>query len=157
MSIMISSMAQKPEAYDESLTAMYKKTVPLITPAELSEKIKSDTTIVLLDARELDEYTVSHIPGSRYIGYNNFELKTVKDIPKDATIIVYCSLGVRSELVGEKLIEDGFINVENLYGGIFEWVYYNQTIVDKKEKETNKVHTYDQNWGEWLLKGEKVF
>lgn len=155
--VFLSGMSQKPESYDENLTAMYKNTVPLISPDQLSEKIKSDSSIVLLDSREIDEFKVSHISGARCIGYNNFNIKSVQDVPKDATIIVYCSLGVRSELIAEKLIEEGFTNVENLYGGIFEWVYFNQEIVDKKEKPTSKVHTYDKSWGEWLLKGEKVY
>lgn len=157
MSILLAGISQKPEAYDKDLTAMYKNTVPLITPVELSEKIESDTSILVLDAREINEYKVSHIPGAKFIGYNNFNMKLLKDIPKDASIVVYCSLGVRSELIAEKLINDGFTNVENLYGGIFEWVYNDMEVVNKKEEVTQKVHTYDENWGEWLLKGEKVY
>ena len=36
-------------------------------------------------------------------------------------IIVYCSIGVRSEDIGEKLKELGYTKILNLYGGIFDW------------------------------------
>jgi len=33
---------------------------------------------------------------------------------------VYCSLGIRSEVIAKKLKKAGYTNVFNLYGGIFE-------------------------------------
>ena len=155
--LIVTTYGQKPENYDNDLKAMYKNTIPLITPEELSEEMQTDTTIVLLDAREPGEYKVSHLDGAELVGFNEFKMKSVKNIPKDAEIVVYCSLGVRSEIVAEKLKEAGYTNVKNLYGGIFEWVYDNQKIVDKKGKETEKVHAYDAEWSKWLLKGEKVY
>ncbi len=155
--MIITAFGQKPDNYDTDLKAMYKNTIPLITPEELSEEMQTDTTIVLLDAREPGEYKVSHLDGAELVGFNEFKMKSVKNIPKDAEIVVYCSLGVRSEIVAEKLKEAGYTNVKNLYGGIFEWVYDNQKIVDKKGKETEKVHAYDAEWSKWLLKGEKVY
>ncbi len=155
--IFISGLSQKPDNYDEQLKSMYKNTVPLITQDELVNELEKNSNLVLLDAREMNEYKVSHLEGARYIGYDNFNKKTVKDIPKDASIVVYCSLGVRSEIIGEKLLEAGFSNVKNLYGGIFEWVYYDNTIIDKKGNETQNVHTFDKDWSKWLIKGEKVY
>lgn len=149
--------SQKPENYDEQLKSMYNNTVSLITPEELSQMLEEDKNLVLLDAREVNEFKVSHIQGARCIGYDYFNKKAVKDIPKDAPIVVYCSLGVRSEKVGEQLLADGYTDVKNLYGGIFEWVYYDKTIIDKKGNETQKVHTFDSDWSKWLIKGEKVY
>ena len=155
--MLIATYGQKPENYDEDLKAMYKNTIPLISPEELSAEMESDSAIILLDAREPAEYKVSHLEGAELVGFNEFKIKSVKNIPKDAEIVVYCSLGVRSEIVAEKLKEAGYTHVKNLYGGIFEWVYDDQVIVDKKGKETQKVHTYDAEWGKWLLKGDKVY
>lgn len=149
--------SQKPANYDDQVRAMYKNTVELITAAELSDEMGENPDLVLLDTRELVEYNVSHIEGSRYIGYNTFSIESLNDIPKDADIIVYCSLGVRSELIGEKLQEAGYENVKNLYGGIFEWMYQNKIVVNKKGNATDKIHTYDEKWSQWLLKGKKVY
>lgn len=149
--------SQKPENYDNELKGMYNNTVSLITPTELSEQIESDVNIIILDTREKNEFKVSHLKDARYVGYNGFTMNAVKDIPKDAEIVLYCSLGVRSEKIGEQLLQAGYTNVRNLYGGIFEWVYEGNEIVDKSESKTSKVHTYDENWSKWLLEGEKVY
>lgn len=150
-------IGQKPSGYDEQLKVMYKNTVELITPNDLSNEMNANNAIVLLDAREFNEYKVSHIEGARHIGYNSFSIKSLDDIPKDSEIVVYCSLGVRSEQIGEKLNEAGFENVKNLYGGIFEWTYQDHAIIDKKGNKTDKVHAYNEEWSKWLLKGEKVY
>ena len=150
-------IGQKPTNYDDQLKRMYKNSVDLITVEDLLNQINKNADIVVLDARELSEYKVSHIEGARNIGYNNFSIELLQDIPKSAEIVVYCSLGVRSEQIGEKLKDAGYSNVKNLYGGIFEWKYQDQIVVDRKGIPTEKVHAYDKNWGQWLLKGEKVY
>lgn len=148
---------QKPANYDEQIKAMYKNTVELIAVAELEDEMEKNPDLVLLDTRELAEYNVSHIEGSKHVGYNSFNIESLSGVPEDAEIVVYCSLGVRSELIGEKLQEAGYENVRNLYGGIFEWMYNDQIVVNKKGKETDKIHTYDESWSKWLLKGRKVY
>lgn len=55
----------------------------------------------LLDDREQRKFEVSHLANARFVGYNDFSLDRVADIPKDSTILVYCSVGYRSEKVGE--------------------------------------------------------
>lgn len=148
---------QKPAGYNDQLGKMYKNSVELITVDDLSSEMKSNKNILLLDTRELNEYKVSHIEGAVCVGCNDFSIDSMEDVPKDTEIVVYCSLGVRSEQIGEKLKEAGYENVKNLYGGIFEWKYQDQVVIDKKGNKTDKVHTYDENWSQWLLKGEKVY
>lgn len=111
---------------------------------------------VFLDAREPKEFAVSHIRGARTVGFEHFSLASVSDLPKDTAIVVYCSVGYRSEKVTEKLIQAGFTRVSNLYGGIFEWVNQNHAVVNE-HGVTPKVHAYDHKWGVWLNKGEKVY
>ncbi|SEC55211.1 Rhodanese-related sulfurtransferase [Tenacibaculum sp. MAR_2009_124] len=130
--------------------------VPYITVDELK---KENTDIILLDAREPKEFKVSHIKNAECVGYDHFNLsKTISSLKnKDAKIIVYCSLGIRSEDVAEKLQKAGFSNVYNLYGGIFEWKNGGNKVVHKKNKPTEKVHTFNKDWSKWLLKGKKVY
>ena len=112
---------------------------------------------VFLDAREEEEFAVSHIANAKFIGAKNFRLKSIENIPKDKAIVVYCSIGKRSEDIAVQLSKAGFTNVRNLYGGLFEWVNQDHPIVDKAEKETKKVHAYSRFWGMFLDKGEKVY
>lgn len=112
---------------------------------------------VLLDTREKAEYKVSHLENAQWVGYDTFDKKRLKDIPKDQPIVVYCSIGYRSERIGEQLLKMGYEEVYNLNGGIFEWVNQDQELVESKDKATDKVHAYSKSWGVWLDKGEKVY
>ena len=92
------------------------KDIEVTTLKTMKEKV------ILLDTREKKEYEISHIPGAIWVGYNNFKLKRVKEIAKDTKIVTYCSVGYRSERIGEKLQKAGFTDVSNLKGSIFKWV-----------------------------------
>ncbi|SHM88179.1 rhodanese-like domain-containing protein [Flavobacterium chilense] len=137
------------------LEKLNKKSVPYITVDEL----KSRTGIVLLDARETKEFNVSHIENAINVGFDKFDSKKVTTIIKDknANIIVYCSIGVRSEKIGEKLLKLGYKNVFNLYGGIFEWKNNGGSVVDNKGINTDNIHTFNKEWSQYLKKGTKVY
>ena len=137
------------------LKTMIKETVPTITVAELSKKDLSK--MVLLDSREKKEYEVSHLKNAKWVGYEDFKLIRVNDVPKDASIVIYCSVGVRSEKIGEKLMAAGYTNVKNLYGSIFEWVNEGYPVYNMNGKPTDRVHAYSKTWGIWLKKGVKVY
>ena len=130
------------------------KTVPFIKAKELRENNQNYT---ILDIRELKEYNVSHIKNAISISFNDFNIKMIKHkIDENTPIVVYCSIGYRSEKVGEKLLNEGF-TVYNLYGGIFNWKNSNNPLVDNNEIATQKVHCFNQEWSKWLLKGEKIY
>lgn len=112
---------------------------------------------VLLDARALEEYRVSHLAGARWVGYEDFDLQRVSDLDTGRQIVVYCSVGYRSEKVAERLRDAGFQNIYNLYGGIFEWSNRRQPVVDMQGRSTDRVHAYNKTWGVFLRRGTKVF
>ena len=113
--------------------------------------------VLILDAREIEEYDVSHLNDALFVGYDNFQISTLDSIPKDKKIVVYCSLGIRSENIGRKLQKAGFRNVANLYGGIFEWKKANYPVYNLEGKKTNKVHAFSKSWSKWLENAEKVY
>lgn len=143
--------------FDKKLKSLYKNTVPLIHTAELVNKISEENKVILLDTRSLEEFQVSHLPNALFLDYDKFNSKSVIPIDKNATIIVYCSVGYRSERIGEKLLMMGYKNVTNLYGGIFDWVNTGETVVNKSEVVTDSVHTYNKDWSRWLTRGVKVY
>lgn len=118
---------------------------------------KQKEDAVFIDSREKEEYEVSRIPNARWVGFENPKLDHLQDLKKDTPLIIYCSVGYRSEKIALQLEEKGFTTVYNLYGGIFEWVNQGNTIVNSKCEETEKVHAYNRIWGVWLNKGEKVY
>lgn len=136
---------------DTEVRKLYKNTVPVLRPEQVR------TAHVILDARERGEYDVSHLRGARWVGHEDFNLKRVSRISKTDTIIVYCSIGYRSERVGEKLLKAGYTKVFNLYGGIFQWKNSGHAVVDANNDTTERVHCYDRSWSRFLMKGEQVY
>lgn len=143
---------------DKLLKQYNTQSVPYISVEE-TRSLQLNGDIVLLDAREMNEFEVSKIPSATYIGYSQFSSEEISTTitDKDTPIIVYCSLGIRSEEIGEKLQKVGFTNVKNLYGGIFEWKNKDYPVANLLEKETDSVHTCTKSWSKWLTKGIKVY
>lgn len=147
-------LAQK--SIDKLLQQHNKNSVPYITVQELAT---SKTETVILDSRELKEYKTSHLKNAIHIGYDHFKIENVqKKIPnKNTKIVVYCSVGIRSETIGDSLKKAGYKNVQNLYGGIFEWKSNDFAVYNANEKETDSIHTYNKTWSKWLKKGIKTY
>ncbi len=138
-------------AYHLFLKSLYKNTVPIVKPMGLAKES------IFLDSRSKEEFEVSHIPDAKWVGFKEFNKELVEGFDKNSEIVVYCSVGVRSEKIGEKLKKMGFTNVKNLYGGIFEYVNLGGELVDREEKRTLNVHTYSRVWSIWLQKGNKIY
>ena len=136
----------KQKQFDKMLDALLAHSV---TEVEAKDMVY-DSTIVYLDARELNEFNTSKITSAQWVGYNDFNLNRVDNLDKNQQIIVYCSIGYRSEKVAEKLRADGFTNVTNMLGGIFEWANYQKQVVDSTNTETHTVHGFNKEWGKWL-------
>ena len=117
--------------------------------------LQNKQPVYFLDARTPREYQVSHLKNSKWIGYKRFKKQHVSNIPKDKTVIVYCSVGYRSEKITEQLQKLGFEHVFNLYGGIFEWINQEQPIF-QGGKKTDSIHVYNYYWGRWVKKGKKT-
>lgn len=148
----ISAQVQS-SAYNLTLKTLLSHSVPEVTVPQ----VKTMHDALLLDAREWNEYQVSHLKNAKFIGYDQFTLDKLGLIKKDQRIVVYCSVGYRSEKIAEKLKQAGYTNVSNLYGGIFEWVNQENEVVDEKGSTTKNIHAYSKVWGVWLNKGVKVY
>jgi len=140
--------------FDKKVSRTIRFSVPVVGVEELRQM--QDGEVLILDAREKEEFETSHIKGAEYFGYNNLEMSVLEDVPKDQPIVLYCSIGYRSEKVGEKLQQMGFTKVYNLYGSIFEWVNQGEPVVDKEEQPTEEVHTYNKKWSKWVEDGKAV-
>jgi 3-mercaptopyruvate sulfurtransferase SseA len=78
-------------------------------------------------------------------------------LDKNTPLVVYCTLGVRSGVIANELIERGYRDVKNLYGGISEWKNMDYVVVDSTQTPTENIHVYSKKWGKWLTKGNPVF
>lgn len=152
--ISTSSFAQK--SIEKLLNKHNDNSIPYITPQQLNSAGKD---VIVLDSRELKEYNTSHLKNAIHVGYDNFKINNIKKkIPnKNAEIIVYCSVGIRSESIGDSLKAAGYNNIKNLHGGIFEWKNNDLPVYNTVEKETDSIHTFSKHWSKWLVKGIKIY
>ena len=74
----------------------------------------------VLDVRDQYERDEKHIPGAQHQFVGELE-EHLPQLPKDARIVVHCSVGHRSGVAASILKRHGFTQVYNLLGGITAW------------------------------------
>ena len=98
--------------------------------AEAFEKAISDTSVVRLDVRSIDEFASGHIAKAINIDVmkDDFTTKATSLLPKDKTIALYCRSGRRSKKAAGILVENGYKVIE-LNSGISGWINARKEIV----------------------------
>ena len=154
--IALFSQSLMAQSIDKLLKQYRSTTIPYMSVQELA---MPKTDVIILDSREAKEYKTSHLKGAINVGYDYFQLDSIeKIIPNKSTpIVVYCSVGIRSELIADSLKRAGYDQVKNLYGGIFEWKNNDFPVYNSKDIETDSVHTFSKEWSKWLKKGTKIY
>ena len=104
---------------------------------------------LLLDVRKPEEFAVSHLPGAALAPDLEAARKILEGEPQDRRVVVYCSVGYRSSAVAEKLAAEGFSEIYNLEGSIFEWANSGRA-VEREGEEVQEVHPYGAPWGRLL-------
>lgn len=141
--------------FKSELEKIYHDDIPTITARKYLQ-LSSDS-VVVLDAREKEEFEVSHLRYARNVGYIWFDMRDIYDIPANKTIVIYCSVGNRAQRIAQLLIRSGYKKVYNLYGGIFEWVNEGYPVYAPRGAQTPQIHAYNKRWSVWLQEGVKVF
>ena len=98
--------------------------------AEAFEQVISDTSVVRLDVRSIDEYASGHIAKAINIDVmkDDFTTKATSLLPKDKTIALYCRSGRRSKKAAGILVENGYKVIE-LNSGISGWINARKELV----------------------------
>jgi rhodanese-related sulfurtransferase len=111
---------------------------------------------LLLDVRSRPEFAVSHLHDARWIDSAEPVSKALAGVSQTEPIVTYCSVGYRSSAYAQRLLQDGFTNVHDLKGSIFQWandglpVYRDGRIV-------HHVHPYNHYWGHLLKRSLWAF
>lgn len=153
----LTACSQETQSFEERIEDLYSYDVSLIKSHELRDKLKHEDTVYLLDTRTPEEYQVSHLQHSQRVGYDDFEKKAVDHIPKDATVVTYCTVGYRSDKIGKKLKAMGYKNVHNLYGSLINWVNAGYPVHSPEGESTSKLHTHSEDWAQYLEGGKAVY
>jgi rhodanese-related sulfurtransferase len=146
----VAVVAGRPLAFEvvRRLTVRKFPDVRWIDGAELA-RWREDTSRpqpVIIDTRTGQEYAVSHLRDAIRIDPYRPLLRPLRGFPKDTAIVVYASVGYRSARVAHWLAQQGYTNVQNLAGSIFQWANEGRPLFSQ-DRPTTEVHPYDERWG----------
>lgn len=107
-------------------------TVGTITAKELSEKLKKNEIVHLLDVRAEEKYNTYHIEHPNIESLNipktqifDLNMEAIDLLPKKEEVIVTCTTGNSASKCAEILSEKG-LHVVVLEGGITQWKSQNK-------------------------------
>jgi rhodanese-related sulfurtransferase len=83
----LNAKGQNKWGFETMINSLIKNSVDTINSEGVRDLI-NEGNAVLIDAREKNEYEVSHIEGAVSMGYEKFDMKNLPEIDKDKTIIV---------------------------------------------------------------------
>ena len=91
-----------------------------LSPSELYKKLSAKEDIVLIDVREPHEHEAFNIGGT--LMPLPEIINHADEIPKNKTVVMYCKMGIRSQIAIQRLQDKyGFTNLINLKGGMEAW------------------------------------
>jgi adenylyltransferase/sulfurtransferase len=90
------------------------------TPRELAARLASGPPLELVDVRERPEWEATRLPGARLAPLSELEAHLAA-LPRDRDLVLYCRVGQRSAVAGQRLLEAGFTRVWHLDGGLLRW------------------------------------
>jgi NADPH-dependent 2,4-dienoyl-CoA reductase/sulfur reductase-like enzyme/rhodanese-related sulfurtransferase len=102
--------------------------LPGISSIELRQRMLAGDPPFLLDVRQLTEYGQERLRSSRHIPLGNLRSR-LHELPHDKTIVVVCSLGLRSYEASRVLLTHGFDDVLVLDGGLEAWPYFVERLI----------------------------
>ena len=132
-----------------------------ISRTELQSRLKAKD-ILILDTRPIKEYNVSHIPGAIQVEPKmdaKAFLSTFGPQLRNKNLIVYCSVGRRSSILGNRLqstiMSAGAQSIANLEGGLFGW-HNDGRPLENTAGPTNDIHPYNVFWGRLIEDKEDI-
>ena len=91
-----------------------------ISPLDAMALLTQRQQLFLLDVRTPEEYRQARLDGAHLIPVDQV-VRRLAEIPRDRPVLVYCAVGSRSAQVFNYLARQGYPEVYNLEGGIYEW------------------------------------
>lgn len=92
-----------------------------ISHEEAAKMMEKDKSVIVVDVRGKDEYDKQHIPGAILVPIEDIREGRLDAIPdKNATVLLYCWTGRRSEDSAEMLANYGYKHVYE-FGGLVDW------------------------------------
>ena len=112
----------------EQLLEEARASIISIPIGDVKKMIDRKEKVIILDVRDMRQYMDGHIPGAinlaRAVNVSNrlLEHHISKLIPdKDAKVVVYCTVDLRTPLAVKAMNEIGYKNAVHMVGGYKAW------------------------------------
>jgi len=94
-----------------------------VEPAARGTRLKQDSAPLVIDVRNLDEFTgpLGHIRDATNIPLNELPTHLADLVREDRPIVVVCKTDRRSSMAAQQLQEAGISDVSVLRGGMDRW------------------------------------
>lgn len=120
--------------------------------ANKAAKLLSNGAITILDVRDENEFNVSHLTGAL-----RYKEELLEGLDHNAPVLVYCTVGLRSNKLAQTLREKGFNEIIELQDGLIGWANAQLPLVNSSNKITDSIHVYNQYFGRLLKEGTPVY
>jgi len=103
--------------------AQSQSEVEVLEPQVFIERVKADTSAIILDVRQPEEFAEGHLAQAINLDWLNQTvfINGLAKLNKQKTYYIYCRSGRRSQAAAGKLKAEGF-QVVDLKGGYLHWV-----------------------------------
>lgn len=96
--------------------------IPTVTAQTLSDRIKLDPHLAVVDVRTDVEWLEGHIPSALHLPLDELTDRVKSVLPDlDVSMVVYCEHGIRSAQALRSLRGLGYTQVEHLESGLAQW------------------------------------
>ncbi|OEK02246.1 hypothetical protein BFP97_12280 [Roseivirga sp. 4D4] len=117
-----------------------------------ASELLTESPFTILDVRDEKEFKVSHLKGAI-----RYEESLLKDLRSDEPVMVYCTVGLRSNQVAKALREEGFDRIIELQDGLIGWSNAELPLINSRNELTDSVHVYSQYFSALLKGGTAVY
>jgi phage shock protein E len=106
----------------QQLVQEAKATIHEVSINDVKKMLEAKEKLIVLDVRDSQEIEEGHLQGAINISRGSLEFKAAMIIlDKDAKMIVYCGLDLRSPLATKSLNDLGYKKAVNMIGGLEAW------------------------------------
>jgi rhodanese-related sulfurtransferase len=118
---LLSACGKSPSESGSTQTTQATGSIEQVDAAQF-KKLTESPNALILDVRTAAEVAEGHLPNAVNIDiYGSDFMAKIQELPKDREILVYCTVGARSQQAADILSKQGFAKVYNLDGGIVAW------------------------------------
>lgn len=117
-----------------------------------ASELLTQSAFTILDVRGENEFNVSHLKGAI-----RYEEGLLGQLRSDEPVMVYCTVGLRSNQVAKALRKEGFERIIELQDGLIGWSNAKLPLINSNNELTDSVHVYSQYFSALLKGGTAVY